>query len=263
MNLFSKLTFAAVVSAASVLSAAEVFDMTAQDFWAPNKYIKFADGQVSNSVRTMYRSKKAYPIDPTKKYTIAMDMAVGKGKKNTVILFGLAPALPNGKMYHAQHIQTINGTFTEVAADAKRGDTQLKLKDASKWVTTSSKGIALNAKEDYSDIPNLRVYPMDVKSKVKDGDVWTLTLAKPLHLNLAAGTKVRQHAYGGYFYFGSRSLASDKTSSCKNTVTGQAAQGMYDRGFPPKMTHAYVIILSDWTVSGAPVTFKNAKFTIE
>lgn len=264
MRLFTKMTIAAIAAAGAVLSAAEVIDLNNKDFWIPLKNVTFSEGQMVNEGRTMYRSKKTIAIDPAKKYTISMTVSNAEGKKSSYLLFGMSPATAKGGQISASSLQSIKDTFTQVVADAKKGDKTITVKDASKWNKSPHCTIALNAKEDNSDIPNFAILQAPIEKAEKTGDNWTITLKNPLPKNIAAGTNIRQHINGGYYYFGTRSIAPGKTVECKNSVTGQAPHGTFTaRGFHPGMKHAYIIILSDWYSSKQPVTIKNAKLIIE
>lgn len=264
MNLFSKLTVFAVAAAASVLTAAEVIDLTAKDFWTSSKNVTFAEGEMTAKSRIFFRSKKAFDIDPTKKYTISMDITAGEGTKSAKVYYGLYPVSKTNKMCEAHNIQSIANTFTKVVADVKKGDTEIKVKNAAKWTTSTSAVFALDAKEDNSDIPNFNILKANVAKKVKEGDIWVVTLKKPVTRDIKAGTFIRQHAMGGYYYFNYPDIAPGKTVSSKNTVTGKANYGYYSlKGIHPAVTRAYIIILSNWNSSGTPLTYKNAKLIIE
>lgn len=261
MKLFSKLTVVAA-AAVSVLSAAEVIDLTSKDFWRPMKNVEFSEGQMINNSRNMFRSKKCFTFDPAKKYTIEMTAVGGEGKKSSSFFVGIYPATAKGALCSAYSIQTNPASYTEVAADAKKGDKVIKVKDASKW--TKGGGIAFNAKADFSDLPNGQLYTGGIVSCVKDGDSWTITLKKALNRNVAARSFVRQHFDGGYNYLWMNSIAPGKTVNIKSSITGTAKQGRYtSKAFHPAVKHGYIIILADWYNAKTPVTIKNAKLTIE
>ena len=263
MKLFSTLAVTAIAAVSTALSAAEVIDMSKKEFWAPVKGVEFSEGQIVTK-RAMFRSLKPIDIDTAKKYTLSMSVSTGEGKKQSTFLYGISPVAKNGRTCQAHNIQSIPGTFTEVAADAKKGATEIKVKNGAKWSTGSSAVIAINAKEDFSDIPNFTTVNVSVAKKAQDGDVWTLTLRKPLTRDIKAGSFIRQHAMGGYYYFSSRAVRPNQTFNCKTTLTGKVSHGYYStKGFHPAVNRAYIIILADWNGAGVPYTIKDAKLTIE
>ena len=164
MKLFSTLAVTAIAAVSTALSAAEVIDMSKKEFWAPVKGVEFSEGQIVTK-RAMFRSLKPIDIDTAKKYTLSMSVSTGEGKKQSTFLYGISPIAKNGRTCQAHNIQSIPGTFTEVAADAKKGATEIKVKNGAKWSTGTSAVIALNAKEDFSDIPNFTTVNVSVAKK--------------------------------------------------------------------------------------------------
>ena len=263
MRLFTKLTVAAVAAAGSVLIGAEVIDLTNKDLWLPMKNVEFSEGKMVNNGRAMFRSKKLIAIDPAKKYTFKMTIAAPEAQKSSYMLWGLFPANAKGQLLTARTLQSYPGTFTTVVEAAPKGATAVKVKDGSKWSKSTSGLIAFDAKEDNSDIPTGKIIPCSVKDIKKEGDVWVLTLRKPLTRALAANAAIRQHSDGGYYYFGARMIGKNPVTA-KTTVTGQAPHGHYTtKGFHPGMKYAYLVILSDWNGMKNNVEIKDATFTIE
>ena len=257
---------AAILTMSSVLlPAAEVINLTDKNLWIPVKNVEFSEGKMVNNGKTMFRSKNVIAIDPAKKYTFKMTMAAAGAEKSSLVLYGMMAAEAKGGAIASRYIQSIPGTFTQVAADAKAGDTVLKIKNGSKWSKSPSYGfVACNAKEDNSDIPNRNIVSIQIADIKHEGDIWVLTLKKPLTKALAANTNIRQHADGGYFYFGNRTLGKTQVTSTA-TVTGKTAHGLYapSKGFHPAMTHAYIVILSDWYNAKNKIEIKDATLTIE
>lgn len=264
MKLFSTLAVTAFAAVSTALNAAEVIDLMSKDFWRSNANVQFTENGISTK-RVLLHSKKPITLDPTKKYTWTMTVGASDNEKPSLVLYGFSPATENGRAIAAVNIQTCAGTFTEVIEAAKKGDKTIKVKDASKWTNSASAAVAINAKEDYSDLPNFKVFISAVESKVKDGDAWVITFKKPLNMAIPAGTFIRQHMQGGYLYVSSRTIPNGKSATVKHTVTGQAPQGLYNihKGFMPAMKKAYIVILVDWTNSQATVNIKDAKLTIE
>ena len=87
--------------------------------------------------------------------------------------------------------KTIPGTFTELAAPCKAGDTLLIAKNAGQWPKGRLLVLAFHAKEDSSDLPNYTLAWNTVKNIKKKGDAWEVRLTRALPFAAAAGTKLR------------------------------------------------------------------------
>ena len=144
-----------------------------------------------------------------------------------VLYLGLQLYDKDNKRIDVITINSIPETATVLAADAKEGDTTLKIKDGAKW-TNSRKDtvVAFGAKEDYSDLPNKNLIGIKKGSIKKGEDVWTLELAEPLKKAYSAGTKVRQHKNGGtYFYAVTKDLTFDWQKVESPVFSGMAKFG--------------------------------------
>ena len=263
MNLFSKIAAAAVV-ATSVLSAAEVIDLSDKNFWRDNPKVSFAENQIIPNGHVMLLSKKTITIDPAKKYTLKMEVITGEGEKPNFFLSGLVPADKKGRALDALNLQTVNNSFTQITENAAKGDKIIKVKDASNWKNNPIWKIAYNAKEDFSDLPNRSILKSAIESITKDGDSWIITLKTPLSIDLPAGTNVRQHVSGGHYYFISSFIKPNKNQNFSKTITGKSNYGTYhSKGFHPAMTDAFLVIMADWHGKKTPIVIKNATLTIE
>lgn len=94
-------------------------------------------------------------------------------------------------------------SLTEVVENAPRGSKILKLKDISKWNKDvfSFCALAFHAKEDFSDLPNFMIIPLRVTGVKQEDGISVLELSSPTTVDLRAGTKVRQHYFGGANYY--------------------------------------------------------------
>ncbi|MBR2428002.1 MAG: hypothetical protein IKB16_14815 [Lentisphaeria bacterium] len=131
-------------------------------------------------------------IDPTKKYKFSIYFRTDDGSKAAPFFAGLQSYDKNMKPFGGDNVRSFDGTLTTVTADARKGEQVLQVENASKY----KKGwiIALDAKEDYSDLPNRNLI-----GGVKAINGNELTLAQPLKQDVAAGTQIRQHI-GGWQY---------------------------------------------------------------
>ena len=156
-------------------------------------------------------------------------------------------------------------SLTEVVADAKKGDASIRIKNRTGWYQSSDYRVVADAKEDFSDIPNTNLIANGVKKIEKDGDAFVVTLSSPLLKDVAAGTKVRQHLAGGYFYIHpSIKINTDNVYRVKSSVKGlHKGHLAYKKGFPYGVPQWRIIILANWNWSKAGMEISNINLTVE
>lgn len=266
MNSITKFAVCAAVLAGAAVVSAETLDFTKPgQFLNPmRKSITEANGQIKTKGKTFLISKQTFTIDPAKKYTVKVTVD-GNTVKPSALYIGFQVIDANGRAYSAVNWQGQHYTFTQVVRDAKKGDKVIYVKDGSRWVSHSAFQFALNAKEDGSDVPNRQIVRNPIASKAKQGDVWALTLKEPLKADIAAGTNVRQHVDGGYFYSIIKTLPVGKESTLTGTVQGAAktVSSFNGKQWPVNAKKAQLLLLVDWNNTGAELTFKDITLTIE
>ena len=260
--------FTAVCALSSLALCAEVtkLDSTSLNFFTSKP--KFEGSKVIAMTNVGLRSKKAFVPAEDKTYTLSMDVKrVSETEKNPTILFGFEGLDANGKPIPVYTYQFIPNTFTEVVADAKAGDTTLVIKDGKKWRGKSSDyRVVADAQEDLSDLPNTNTIGNGVKSVVKDGENYVITLFKPLQKDIAKGTKIREHLAGGYFYVNpSVKINTDNVYRVKGVITGINKNGIMSKtkGFPYGVPQWRIVILANWNRSKSGLELNNITFTAE
>ncbi len=133
------------------------------------------------------------PVEPSKAYELKASVKMPKGQKPMQGLLGL-------RYYNADKLELspvsvcpVKNTMTALAAAAKKGDNSIFIPGDAAWTAGSLFGVAFNAAEDLSDLPNLSAVRM-VNLKKNDGKSEVI-LKSPLEKDYPAGTKVRQHRY--------------------------------------------------------------------
>ena len=185
MKLISKLAVAVLSVSGALLCAAEVTNYSVKDISRIlGKNVTFKENSVVCNGQSMLVGKKIIEIDPAKKYTFKFT-AVGNAEKATRLFAGFAMLDAQGRSTEAQHWQGYQDTLTEVAAPAKKGDTVLKVKNGAKWRKGNYFTIACNAKADLSDIPNGNNIAENITDVKKVGDVWEITVKKPLRSDVS------------------------------------------------------------------------------
>lgn len=267
MKSITKLIMAAAAVSSAVLCGAEVINYSTKGGIKNifGKKVTFKENSVVCQGQSILAGKKIIEIDPAKKYTLKLT-AVGNAEKSTVLYAGFSMLDAKGRTTVAHNWQGYPGTLTEVAADAKKGDTVIKVKDGSKWNKSAINVIAANAKADLSDIPNRNIVADNIVSSKKVGDVWELTLKKPLRAALPAGTLIRQHYRGGYLYISAgRIVPVNGTLEIKGTISGVSSklESFSRKHFPVNAQKAQLVILADWTGKKADVEIKDVTITVE
>lgn len=268
MKITKFLSVAAVFAFALIASAADIKDLSVKSYW--NNSVgkaRFEGGKIFTSGRTMLSSRTSFIPDPDKSYTVTMDVeAPADIKKTSLLLVGFIPCDENDRGLAPWHIQAIPGTFTKIAVDAKKGDTSIVVKDASKWKKFSTSYVVVNAKEDFSDIPNRSPGGYNVKKIEKSGENWVVTFGSAIKRDLPAGTCVRQHKNDGYFYvFGPIYFSRNRRSiKVRATVKGIDNYGLFNRKLWPKGAAKFrIVALFDWNNTKVNLTISNPQFIVE
>ncbi len=263
MSIAAKLSVGLLAAAcAGMLSAEDLFVQSDPADFVPAKRIVKAEDAFSFKGAGVILSAKSFTLDPAKKYQISGEFCQ-KGGKQTNLYLGFAPYDAKGRQIFSNMVNIVKDTQTEVAVDAKKGDTVVKVKDASKWNTkTPYSHIAFGAKEDLSDLPNSYRQATAVPNAQKQGEVWEIQLKKPLIQDVAAGTAVRQHTDGSAFIYtaGSRKL-TDQWVAMKGTISGISPFGLTWNKMWKGTAKVKVLILLSGADRTSEVSFRNVKVT--
>lgn len=266
-----KKTLAFILMMGIAAIAAETIKLNDAEIWPKSQEIKTRvtfteDGfTVNENGRLSFYSAKRFDVDPTKSYTISTTVK-NLGNEDTMVYLGFSAIdAKNIPIACAAVCQRVN-SFTSLVNDAKKGDNFLILKDASAWNTTATTtAIALDAKEDFSDMPNnFRLYPVTKIEKLEDG-TWRVETKQKLSRDLAAGTNVRQHYAGGYLYTGGAvKLKPGEERVLKGTIKGIDQPGSYNpRKWPVGTAKMQVVILSNHSHKKCAMQYTNPKIDIE
>ncbi|MDD5597330.1 MAG: hypothetical protein PHV82_05265 [Victivallaceae bacterium] len=194
------------------------------------------------------KSPEFIEIDPAKTYKLSGSFK-SAGKDQGRCYLGLIMYDANKRLIHRNHITYKAGSQTKLAAEAKTGDTVIKLADCSKWDTgkLNRKLVAFGAKDDLSDLPNTDLSaPIDKLEK--QGDIYEVTLTKPLKKDYPAGTEVREHySTGGYQYC----AAANKTvpnewTKYSTVIKGIDPKGPSNKQFWPGTKYVKAIIIMNY-----------------
>ena len=163
------------------------------------------------------------PVDPAKKYRIAFEDRLAPGSK-PVPNFYLGPVGFDAKgakvVCSTQNVAA--GSDTTLAGAAKAGDTVIKIKNGSKWAVKWSFA-AFDTKPDLSDLPNTDL--VSIKAVEKTDGVWSVTLARPLKKDYAAGTNVRNQRAGATYRYVVYAKVPAEWTKVDAVIQGVAREG--------------------------------------
>lgn len=140
-------------------------------------------------------------IDSSKKYDFSGWFKAGDDQNGSLYI-ALIPFDKNKNKINGEEVFPLKGTETELVERCVAGDTELKIKDGSKWKidpVVHTVAFEIDGSGKYEDLPNKKIANGRVISVEKDNDVWIATLDKPCGLEFQKGTKIRQHIYGPYY----------------------------------------------------------------
>ena len=189
-------------------------------------------------------STKSVVLDPAKKYRLSGEFRHKSGSP-VQVLTGYVPLDERNRIIYPQYVYPIADTATEIVR-AEKGSKVITVKDASKWkADTTYRFMVVNAKDDYSDLPNRAVFPMEKDGVKQSGDVWEITLKRPLTRVIPAGTKIREQTDGAtHIWNGGLVKLKDRWSKVNGLLTGQSRFGnVNNRLWPGTKTVKLVIQL--------------------
>lgn len=258
MKLLTLLT----MSALTVAFSAETikFDLV-KDFGTKN--YSTVEGDALTVKGPQFLQFKKMKFDPAAKYTMSLDVKAAGKVAPQICLIGFFCYDKNGRQIWHHNVQSVGGSATVLAADAKVGDTTLTVKNAVRW--NVSQYAVFHAKADYSDLPNFEL--ARIKAKAKKGNVWLVTLTAPLTKAYAAGTAMRAHSPGGYVYLNTRI----KGAADWKTYTGSAKgfnpavnAGRPEKFWPGTVSIAPIMLINwNWSVRDSAVQLRNFTLTVE
>ena len=260
--------FAAVVSVAaiggSLFADGIEFKLDKPADWSNTGSIKWVGEKkdvIEVTGQAMLTSTKLFDVDYTKMYKLEADLKVVSGGPATAY-FGFLPCDKNGVAIPASAVNQLPNSETAVAVAAKAGSKKMLLKANPEWKNKGIWAVALNAKKDLSDLPNMDHLNI---AAIKDvNGMIEVTLKAPLAKDVAAGTIVRAHLGGGYMYTGGwKKLAAGEKFEFKGAAKGRAKYGMGSSAWAPGAVKARIIMLVNWDNPKTVSTVKDIELEIK
>jgi hypothetical protein len=229
----------------AALAQEQVIEIQSAADWKNAKIAKDLENGEAEAARGALISKKSFKINPAKTYRISGEFKSTEGP--SLVYLGFLVRDDQKRQMSPSNVNIVANTQTEVLEPVSATDTQIKIKDGSKWKVTNYQRIVLGAKEDFSDLPNFGMLNVIVKEVKQDGDAYVVTLAKAIGKAIEAGTPIRLHsAGGGYLYTGGSRKVTDKWTPFSGTITGNTKHGWNPKVWPPNADHAEILVLTDW-----------------
>ena len=249
--------------------AAETIKLNTPEIWmkTPPNRVTFDENGISidDKGRLTIFSVAVYDVDPFKSYTLSMTVK-NSGADEAYTLFGFVPMDAEGKNVQCAQVRDGRGTLTELAADAKKGDDFIIIKNAYKWnFKAGNCYVAFNAKLDYSDMPNKQIVANQTKSETLEDGTCKVFLRTKLNQDYPAGTLVRQHYSGGYLYTaGAIRIKPGEERVMKGTIRGLDTPGAFSPAIWPVGTAKMKLVLyHDLNNKKCAVTYSNPILEIE
>lgn len=261
-----KFLLTAMIAAASLVGAGEEYEFEKVSDWLPTKGVTQIDDGLLVKNRVMLRSKKLFDVKPGKIYKLKLEAKRVDGVP-TMIYFGFETYLANGKTpVSNEHVNAIYGTLSSFAKDAKKGDTVIYLDNtAAKWKKLGHSFLAIDAKKDFSDLPNYKIIRAPITNIEKCAEGYKITLGVKMPRDIAKGTTVRQHISGGYMYAGGYKLLKDKEVKLFGKVSEvlPPGPGYSFNKWSSYAAKARLIVLVNWTGKGSTTALKDIEVEIE
>ena len=261
-----KFLLTAMIAAASLVGAGEEYEFEKVSDWLPTKGVTQIDDGLLVKNRVMLRSKKLFDVKPGKIYKLKLEAKRVDGVP-TMIYFGFETYLANGKTpVSNEHVNAIYGTLSSFAKDAKKGDTVIYLDNtAAKWKKLGHSFFAIDAKKDFSDLPNYKIIRAPITNIEKCAEGYKITLGVKMPRDIAKGTTVRQHISGGYMYAGGYKLLKDKEVKLFGKVSEvlPPGPGYSFNKWSSYAAKARLIVLVNWTGKGSTTALKDIELEIE
>ena len=205
-------------------------------------------------------SRELIPVSLDKKYELSAYIKAVNDADET-IYFGLIPFDKDKHEISSYNVTKLpeKNTDTELVEKCSPESQNIKVKNASNWVTGNFRCIAFDIKKDSSDLPNYNISLPGVSKIQKKEGYWEVTLKKPCGKAYPAGTKVREHtaSLDHIFIFLNKAVPDEWT-----LFSGKIKSGTHIKDFWPGTAFVKVVIYCNPPDSGIlfdDITLKELK----
>ncbi len=200
-------------------------------------------------------------IDPEATYELSGSFC--QDNQSGKINFGLIYYDQNKTLIPHSSMSAVNDTNAVLAESVQKGAKLMKFKDAKNWgaaVKGNSKIIAMDVKEDLSDLPNRNLCCF-VTKMTRNGDLLEVELSHPAPGAYPARTLCRLHRDGGYNYCLLKNQSVPETwKEYKTEIAGTALSGVPTNHFWKTTKYVKVCLYcSEATVWVKDLSFRKVK----
>ena len=206
-------------------------------------------------------SARKFPVKNGIVYRLSGEFRAAPGSTPAKFYFGFAPCCGKGRPINSPTVNLIPGSGTALLADVGKTDRIIRLAPAANWKTGGF--VVFHAEKDLSDLPNFHFSKGTVQSIARQGESMIVTLSRPVGLEAAKGTPVREHFPGGnYHYAGAlNETAPLQWTLFEGYVSGFARGGLpRDQWWAGTETVAVMILGNYRGPEDAVLEFRNLKF---
>ncbi len=260
MNKFAATIFtASLFCFSAIINASEVLTPNTPEDWNRIQWITKTDDGLKVEKSGTLRTKNAVHFNPTKSYKLTMKVRRAPGSQPSAFYAIFMPSTDDGRNIAMHNACAIAKSEGELAAEAKAGDTVVKVKAVSPrhWSASGGRYICFNAKDDLSDLPNYQLSSKFAKTVNVNG-VIEVTLRSALQAAYPAGTKVRIHAGGSFIYVVQVNKTPENWTEYSGVVKGINANWT-NHNFPIGTASFHLGCMTNWGSKGTAVEFKDVK----
>ena len=201
-------------------------------------------------------------IDPGKTCKFTVTCRAVKGS-NLAFMPVIMQYDKKGRVISVARVDVIGGTFTQLLAPVKSGDTSILVKDASLWIRKRLLVIAFGAREDYSDLPNSWLNWNTITGISEENGSFRVQLAQKIPFN-AGECGVRLHNNGSALMYpaGGKNLR-DQWITFSGSITGRERKAFSNRKWAPGAVSARFGLQINFNNPDGVTEFKDAAFSVE
>ena len=256
-----KLLLLAVVCAFSAVFAEVLWEAKSiNDFENPGLLQIREDGSFLVTRKAWVVGKKLIPADPAKRYRVSFEIKAVTAKAAVEkVRVGVTPRDAGKRGASVSGVKPVVGTETEIVS-AKKGDKVIKVKDASKWLKKTASVLVFDADSSgqLRDIPNFDIISSRPVGWEKKGDIWEVTLNRPLRKGLAAGIIIRQHLAGRAAISGGNRKISREWKSLEFIL----GPGISEKGVNRNQLFPGVAFIAPMIMAAPDVLIRNCRIEV-
>ena len=261
-----KFLTAAVGIIAALTACGETFSLNSPNDWDSAQKIAASDGVLSLPGNAILKSKKLFPVDPAKKYTLSAIVRNGTKGKSPRLHIGLIPYNAKKQQITAAAMSPALELTGTLAAPVALRDTTVQIKPESSehWNWKNQWwALVFDAEKDLSDLPNVNF--MRIKNLESRDGILHITFMQGAPVARPAGTPVRIHTGGGSYMYpvvNGKALPSEWTE-VSGTVTGELSRWWSQNIWPKSTVCAQAVIIVSGTDPECSVDLKALQLIIQ